>query len=1149
MSGTELCVTGATLTDPDMCAVLNDAKTEPLEGPTVTPPTPVADELMPAAMKDAIAECTGTSSCKFIGYDFDSGVATKVSASQYVVDTYSTTIENSGVLVLKGETAPPMLVEPPGYELPDFQAASTTPSNLIDRPVVSSVEECAAQCDNESQCTGFNFGGIDTSSICELVRDTTNRAYADGMSGFRKETISRRETGDDVPGTDITNQGLYCRDAPACNTDIARIITDNVGAANPIESLSTSDIESCAYCPIRTYARTGISVIPGVVSSHVTTNEFGVSKPNLTASDAINELQYQTDGTNAEHDIVIQPGKFYKLGTIVVFTVESEEGFKLYSMFRPPFEVADTIVKQAFEVPIVGFLSQNMTFVPSRYLVTEWSANGFPVTTPGEKDGSMFTDILEKLKKAFSTGLNFDIIEKPDIFTFNPVPFVTNGFRIVSISDGKAITGRQTKSEYTLFSKDSVFQVSETNIYEFVNQLEDYPGILYKFDSSQYLKINSNGTADIVPDGQYPFTSEYSSSFTFCRTYTLVSFDFAGFEWSQNWFTQKGASSCEKEVTLKYVYRSALMVANSINNSRSIEDIPGFWNSITTICSVNNCQAGTYTPACTSTTPNVRQCITCSPGSYCPQYATSEEPCPDGYYCPTPSSKITCGSAPSCPTGYVAVFNNWVDPGCRGTHSATNNRTIDTSYTCTFQACPANYIKVGSVCEPCLHGGTSNGGETSCLCNQNTIGTNWRGARCELCPSGSYISGPDVCQNCPEGAVSEPNSNRCLCPERTAWTGPNYNFQTIIWADMTVGDVQSCLGSICVPNPNYVPGYAPPQTGTTGICAYCKPEFYPNLCNGTAIAQGATSTYTQSCLAGEYLLLSAGTCTPCSEPTGFQYTTSVCTLTQNTGFGTFSGCSTGQFVSSATNIGSSSVLGSSTRTCSTCPAGSYCADTFTRSYCPHYTYSTLTGQTSSTVCKPCGSGTRTDVVGSASCLCKSGYTNLVTAADGTQTCSALGTCTCTDGSIREDTYKGYICVKNRPSAGTCPDATWSSYSMGQCWKAATCACPTGYTGTNCENCAQGYTWNGSACVSPISRFTQEWGVRNNSKESVQVGVPQLGLVADCAKVCVNTPGCKAFQMDWRNAGSSGDSVVGSCVFFSTLTTKTASGAMAVYKLQ
>jgi hypothetical protein len=56
-------------------------------------------------------------------------------------------------------------------------------------------------------------------------------------------------------------------------------------------------------------------------------------------------------------------------------------------------------------------------------------------------------------------------------------------------------------------------------------------------------------------------------------------------------------------------------------------------------------------------------------------------------------------------------------------------------------------------------------------------------------------------------------------------------------------------------------------------------------------------------------------------------------------------------------------------------------------------------------------------------------------------------------------------------------------------------------------------------------------------------------VADCAKVCVNTPGCKAFQMDWRNAGSSGDSVVGSCVFFSTLTTKTASGAMAVYKLQ
>ena len=386
------CPVGVTLTDPTMCGVLKEARTEPLERPTVTPPTPVADELMPAAMKKAISECTGTSSCKFIGYDFDSGEATKVSSSQYVVDTYSTTIENSGVLVPKvkktsgtlsgvtavpatgestgtvrytadnGQTytfqgrwnsiktdnesvdvyydptdmalgvlrpedlAPPVLVEPPGYELPDFQAASTSDSNLINRPVVSSVEECAAQCDSEAQCTGFNFGGIDISSVCELVKDTTTRAYADGMSGFRKETISTTQTGDgsNPSETDLTNQGLYCKDAPACNTDIARIITENVGSPNPIVSLSTSDIASCAYCPLRTYATAG----------NVTTNEIGVSKSNPTPAAAVAELQYSMDGTSATHVTLVHGGlynvKFYiPIDTIYDRADAGSTGFKI----------------------------------------------------------------------------------------------------------------------------------------------------------------------------------------------------------------------------------------------------------------------------------------------------------------------------------------------------------------------------------------------------------------------------------------------------------------------------------------------------------------------------------------------------------------------------------------------------------------------------------------------------------------------------------------------------------------------------------------------------------------------------------------------------------------------------------------------------
>ena len=387
MSGVtpEPCVTGATLTDPAMCPILNEARKVDLKLPEVTPPTPLTDSMMPAALKKAMTDCTGT--CKFIGYDFDSELATPASASPYVVDTYLTTVENSGVLVSKGKKtsgtvagvtpdattggstgtvmytadngqtytfqgkwrsvqtsgasvdvyfdpvdmsrgalrpedlgfAPPVLVEPPGYELPDFQAASTTVSNLISRlQGVASVEECAKKCDETDTCTGFNFGGLDTSSMCELVKDaTTSRAYADGKSGFRKETISRTQTGDgsNPSGTDFTNEGVYCRDALACNTDIARIITENVGATNPIAALSTNDIDSCAYCPIRTYATAG----------NVTTNEIGVSKSNPTPAAAIAEIQYSSDGTSATH-LTLVNGGLYNVKQYVAAPIPFGEG-------------------------------------------------------------------------------------------------------------------------------------------------------------------------------------------------------------------------------------------------------------------------------------------------------------------------------------------------------------------------------------------------------------------------------------------------------------------------------------------------------------------------------------------------------------------------------------------------------------------------------------------------------------------------------------------------------------------------------------------------------------------------------------------------------------------------------------------------------
>ncbi len=895
------CITGVTLGDPTLCPILNEASTTPLSGPTVEAPVSVQNDMLPVPLQNAIN--TGS---PLIGYNFETAAnPVRADRVQYTVDTYTNVIQNSAVLVKKpekvtgtlsgvagpdstgkstatvtytvsgtpytftgswdrtvtnGETVdvyynpndvsrgsldiegtgvvPPLMTTTPGYELIDFQAATTTGGNLLLAPTVTTVDECADRCDDTPNCTGFNFGGLDTSTVCELVRDaTTTREYVDQKVGFVKETIPGRSSGTNPLGTDLTNQGAYCEDAPACNRDIARVINENDSASDPIASFSTSDIDSCAYCPVRKYNRAG----------HVTTNEVGVSKGNASPADAITELQYQTDGTFPDHNLVIQAGKFYKIAShfesFVVFTVASGEGFKLFTLGSNKRIVTGY---PQFEVPMFGFLSKEDLSRIYSYsdLISEVLANG-QLGSSGDRlgEGSILTDQLYNLTDYLSfrkwpmtnhpSGTPYGT---PDTFTFTQVPFVREGFRIVS-SDGKALSNdrRFTKIEYTFFSRDSVFQVSQSNHYEFVNQVDPleypgYPGTLIK--DGQYVKINSNGTAEVVPSGLYPWTSRISTSFRFCRINYAVSFDFSSFDWSGNWFTQSGPATCEEYVNIVYRYEYVL----------SPFDTPGFWNDITTVCT-NNCPAGTYVTPCTSTPSSTRTCMQCSPGSYCPQLSESEQPCPANYYCPTPASQIQCSilsGIRSCPNGYVV--QNVPGGGCEGSHSATNNRTIDTSYTCVFQTCPVNNILVGSSCQPCLNGGTSVGTESSCYCRNG-----WSGSRCETCSANKYISGSS-CLSCPASSSSSQNSTRCSCNNGYAWTGANWTLGAIPWA-YTADPIDFTGGRLL--SPPTLPGGSgstwqytplPTTTGTSAICAFCKQDYWETLCNGTAPAEGLTKT-------------------------------------------------------------------------------------------------------------------------------------------------------------------------------------------------------------------------------------------------------------------------------------------------------------------
>lgn len=350
------CPSGVSLTDPSVCGVLNAASTENLQQPQAPEPTPLSNDVLPGNLQTLVG-CTPPGCSNVIGYDFDKSTAETTTDVSYIVDTYYTSPQNTAVLLKKrpkttgtlssvtttngsttatvnytvngtnysfsytwppGQTKtngstvdvyydettpfngsfesvskqPPQMITPPGFSVPDFFAADTTATSVT----VNSVDECAKACEILAGCTGFNFrANIDgTSPFCQPFTGSPVRIPNPGIIGYVKDTIPSTQAGSDPPDIDLSNQGAYCSDAPKCNRDISKLINDG------ITSFSTSDIESCMYCPIRKYNLSGNTV----------TNEFGTSKQYVSESDAFNGITYNNDGTFAKH-ITVTPGNFY----------------------------------------------------------------------------------------------------------------------------------------------------------------------------------------------------------------------------------------------------------------------------------------------------------------------------------------------------------------------------------------------------------------------------------------------------------------------------------------------------------------------------------------------------------------------------------------------------------------------------------------------------------------------------------------------------------------------------------------------------------------------------------------------------------------------------------------------------------------------
>jgi len=233
-------------------------------------------------------------------------------------------------------------------------------------------------------------------------------------------------------------------------------------------------------------------------------------------------------------------------------------------------------------------------------------------------------------------------------------------------------------------------------------------------------------------------------------------------------------------------------------------------------------------------------------------------------------------------------------------------------------------------------------------------------------------------------------------------------------------------------------------------------------------------------------------------------------------------------------------------------------------------------------CPPLAAGMKfsSPANGCATTACPTGYT---TGTDPTN-------CTeCATGYSKTGTGPSATCT---PTVTTCPGhqsvvnnvCTKCNLPTNSIWSSATgcatTACPQNSTanadGTICK-CAANYAANSTKteCVplncsgrtqisgapistppagnpvstpstgNPIDSFSLDWGKQNGDGSNALP--PQIAASApECAKSCLNKPGCTAFVMDWSNASGSGGDNVGGCTMFSSITPKAASKPRAIY---
>lgn len=268
----------------------------------------------PAEFFTANADCTvdGTS-CRFIGADFSTNVMTEYDTSMpYIVDTSLSIPINTGVFVKQGTQNPPTFTAPPGYVQYEGGVLGSSPLGAVQTK--ATMIECAKACsDSGTSCTGFNFR--QPTRECQLVTGNPFPSYTERNAvSFVKEVIPTVATYTAYPtGTNMTHEGTLCSNANICNADLTKLVGDGV-----VSSFSTADLESCSYCPVRSYDK----------AAGVVTNEVGTFE--VTASTYQEHLLYKTDAGESSPEL---KDGFYSVKTWLSDVVPSGQTWGGQSVF------------------------------------------------------------------------------------------------------------------------------------------------------------------------------------------------------------------------------------------------------------------------------------------------------------------------------------------------------------------------------------------------------------------------------------------------------------------------------------------------------------------------------------------------------------------------------------------------------------------------------------------------------------------------------------------------------------------------------------------------------------------------------------------------------------------------------------------------